>query len=401
MLVSIRFLWMCVFPLIYVLDGAAQIATKHRRGALAAAWALAFAGVLLAGSFSMGYGFSNLVARFARSPGEYFSMPFRSHKFHVEGVRFLADAQLEGNLFNSYAMGGFLGYWLSPRLRTFIDSRAEHYDNNVYLDYSAIIEMLARNDGETFLDILDRRGVDIFFGIGFQGWWHPVLTTDHLHAVPGWLLVSRSFRHGIYLRDNARNRDNLDRVAAYYASEGIPFDRKRGLNPSAVIRARPDWAMARSMLPGNYPELLAQAGSVNAETRLNARNALGLVYLLSGAIDEQIAWERQTIREFPQDRSSRQRLVYGLLRNGSADEAQAVAEELLRVDPGDRWSKDLAQLVADYNKLGLAPNGAHADEVLQVRRNQLLWKKLPATAQQTWAVEHAMLTEALMPSPGE
>lgn len=399
MLVSIRFLWMCVFPLLYVLHALKWMRAGRRRSTIGAAWMMALASVLLAVWFSVGYGFTNLAARFGRSPAEYFSMPFRTHKFHAEGVQFLAESRLAGNLFNSYGMGGFLGYWLAPRLRTFVDSRAEHYDNDVYMDYSAVTEMLGRSPGESFLDILDRRDVDIFFGIGFPGWWHTVFTTNHLYGVPGWLLVSRSFRHAIYVRDNARNRENLDRAAAYYEAQGVPFDRERGLDPSAVIRARPDWAMQRSLLPSDYPELLVLAQSSDPETRLRARNAVALVYLLSGAIDEQVAWDTQTARAFPHNRSARQRLVYGLLRNDAADEAQSVVEELLAIDPDDRWSTDLARLVNTYRHLGRSGAGDDADKSLQVLRNHLLWKMLPATTSETWAVEHAMPTEEVMLSP--
>jgi hypothetical protein len=400
MLVSIRFLWMCVFPLLYVLHAFTWMRAGRHRCALGAAWMMALASVLMAVWFSVGYGFANLAARFVKSPIEYFSLPYRTHKFHVEGVRFLAESRLEGNLFNSYAMGGFLGYWLSPRLRTFVDSRAEHYGNDVYLDYSAVTEMLGTRPGESFIDVLDRRNVDIFFGIGFPGWWHSVFTTNHLYGIPGWLLVSRSFRHAIYLRDNARNRENLKRVAAYYEAQGVPFDAERGLDPGAVIRSRPDWAMQRSLLPSDYPELLALAESGDPETRLKARNAVALVYLLGGAIDEQIAWDRQTAREFPHNRSSRQRLVYGLLRKDAAEEAQSVAEALVAMDPGDRWSRDLARLVNDYRRLGRPATQGAGDNSVQILRNHLLWKMLPATASETWAVEHAMATEALSPAPG-
>jgi hypothetical protein len=217
-----------------------------------------------------------------------------------------------------------------------------------------------------------------------------------LDSVPGWLLVSRSFRHGIYLRDN------LDRVAAYYRAEGVPFDRERGLDPSAVIRARPDWAMKRSMLPTDYRELRAEAQSRSLDTRLKARDALGLVYLLTGAIHEQIAWDRKTAEEFPLDRGSRQRLVYGYPRTDAVAEARAVVEELLSIDASDRWTRDLARLVNDYRILGNLGSQAIAEppgKALQVRRNHLLWKMLPATMPETWAVEHAMPTEELTLSP--
>jgi hypothetical protein len=400
-LVSIRFLWMCLFALLYVLHGLGWMQAGRRRSSIAVGWSMAVASLALAAWFSVGYGFTNLAARFAATPGEYFSMPFRTHKFHAEGVRFLAESGLQGNLFNSYGMGGFLGYWLAPRLRTFVDSRAEHYGEDVYLDYSAVTEMLGARPGESFLDILDRRGVDIFFGIGFPGWWHTVFTTNHLHGVPGWLLVSRSFRDAIYLRDSPRNRANLDRVAAYYADLGVPYDGARGLDPSAVIRARPDWAMQQSLLPGNYPELLALAASADPQARLKGRNAVGLVYLLGGAFDEQIRWDTQTAREFPRNRSARQRLVYGLLRTDAADQAQSVAAELLAIDPSDTWSTDLARLVNDYRSLGNPGNDEDRNKALQVLRNRLLWKMTPVTASQTWAVEHAMPTEALTLRPAQ
>lgn len=398
-LVSIRFLWMSVFPLLYVLHGLRQLHRERVGASIGVAWLMALASVLLAAWFSVSYGIGNLVARFGNSPVDYFTMPFRSHKFHAEGVHFLSGSRLEGRLFNSYAMGGFLGYWLAPRLRTFVDSRAEHYDSDVYLDYSAITKMLGRKPGETFLDILDRRNVDIFFGIGFPGWWHTVYTTMHLDGVPGWLLVSRSFRHAIYLRNDPSNRENLERVAEYYKGEGVPFDRERGLDPSAVIRARPDWAIERSMLPTDYHQLLADAESTDLGKRLKARNAVGLVYLLTGAISAQIAWDRKTAEEFPLDRRSRQRLVYGLLRNDAVAEAQSVVRELMVIDSRDRWSRDLVKLVVEYRNLGRPAVAQFAGGALQVHRNYLLWKKLPANISETWAVELAMPTESLVLSP--
>ena len=106
--------------------------------------------------------------------------------------------------------------------------------------------------------------------------------------------------------------------------------------------------------------------------------------------------------EFPLDRGSRQRRVYGFLRTDSVPEAQAVVEELLSIDAGDRWTRDLARLVNDYRNLGNLASHAIAPppgKALQVRRNHLLWKMLPATIPETWAVEHAMPTEELTLSP--
>jgi hypothetical protein len=147
--------------------------------------------------------------------------------------------------------------------------------------------------------------------------------------------------------------------------------------------------------------LLTDAESKNLDTRLRARNALGLEYMLTGAISEQIALDRKTAKEFPLDRRSRQRLVYGLLRVDAAEEAQAMVEELIAIDSADRWTRDLAKLVKDYRNLGTPAVAQFAGEALQVHRNHLLWRKLPASVAETWAVEHVMPTETLTLSPAK
>jgi hypothetical protein len=79
--------------------------------------------------------------------------------------------------------------------------------------------------GETFLDVLDRREVDVFFGVEFGGGLgggRTPSTATHLAGVPGWRQVARGPRYAIYLRANPRNAENLERVAAYYARKGAP-----------------------------------------------------------------------------------------------------------------------------------------------------------------------------------
>ncbi|NIR45969.1 MAG: hypothetical protein GWN83_18525, partial [Gemmatimonadetes bacterium] len=67
--------------------------------------------------------------------------------------------------------------------------------------------------------------------------------------------------------------------------------------------------MEHSMLPPGYFELLAVTRGADPSARLAARNALGLVYQLTGADDLQVAWDAETAATFPQDRRSRMRLI--------------------------------------------------------------------------------------------
>ena len=72
-----------------------------------------------------------------------------------------------------------------------------------------------------------------------------------------------------------------------------------------------------------------------------------------------------------------------------------MVKELIAIDRDDRWSRDLARLVRKYRKLGTSDTSVFAGHVLQVRRNRLLWKKMPATVSEAWAVELATPTENL------
>ena len=250
-LVSIRFLWMAFLPLAWLL--ARRDAGQAQRPLPAVA---AGAGTLLVlVLFARGSGVLNFAARYGPAPGDYLALGYASHKFHAEGADFLGRSGVTGRLFNGYAMGGFLGYWLAPGLRTFIDSRTEHYDYDVYLDYSAVLELRGARKGETVLDVLDRRRVDVYLGMGFPGWWRGIRTVSHLHGVEGWRLVARSYRHSVYLRTGAAGAANLERVAAFYDREGVPFDPDTGFDPGRVIAERPDWAEAHALIPRGFARL--------------------------------------------------------------------------------------------------------------------------------------------------
>jgi hypothetical protein len=162
--------------------------------------------------------------------------------------------------------------------------------------------------------------------------------------------VSRSLRHAIYLRENPRNRENLARIASYYAGEGVPFDTERGLDVGEVIRARPDWALAHGLLPRNHDALLAASRSEDAATRAGALEALALARALVGAYAEQIELDREAIALRPRAKAPRRRLVAGLLRLDRPQHARAVARELVAINPRDPRSRAFARVAHDYSE---------------------------------------------------
>jgi hypothetical protein len=335
--VSVRFFWLACFPLAYLLAlarGSTRVASAR---ATPIAAAVACSALLVAFAGSSGF------ERNAALPGRYLDRPYVLSGYHPLGVRFLRATGVEGRLFNSYEEGGFLGFWLAPQLRTFIDSRTEHYTRAVAVDYTNVNEQRGDAPGRTFLDVLDRYRVDVFVGQGLPlqrlRAEHANYTTAHLEDAPGWIPVFRTHDQAVYLRSNARNLDNLARIASWYAREGVPFDRERGLVVADVIRARPDWAIEQALLPVDYERLRRESRSADPDTRFDAFDALGASYLAIGAYAEQLAADRACVALRPEVKEPRRRRVYGLLRTGRARRAVREARALLALDRDDTASK--------------------------------------------------------------
>lgn len=348
-LIAFRFLWLSVFPLLFALRGLRVALGARERLASRVSGALAAASLALALAFPGPGGFRAVAADLPSGVSAYLSSHYDPYTFHVDGVRFLRDSGLEGNLFNAYWMGGFLDYWVAPRLRTFIDGRMR-FPDEVLDDYFAVNFLQGARAGESFLDVLERRQVDVFFGVGYP---KPlplhrrrVYTTAHLEGLPDWLLVSRSLHHAIYLRRGERNRENLARVAAYYARQGVPFDAARGFDVGEVIRARPDWAQRHGMLPRDYADLYAARRNPDPETRFRALDGLGLVHALLGDYAQQVSFDRRAAALESAGHAPRRRLVNGLFRLGRSQEALALARKLDQSEPRNALILRIARAAA-------------------------------------------------------
>ena len=365
-LVGSRFLWHGFFPLLYLLGALAPV--RARRPRLADA-ALAAAALALALAFPRLGGIEARARQLPAGAREYLARPWLGTGNDVHAVRFLREAGLEGNLFNSYASGGFLDFWLAPRLRTFIDGRL-NVPNAVLLDYFRIASMSDPPAGGSWLGLLDAHRVDLFLGAGAPTLVPPerprTYTAGHLEGHPDWVLVSRSIDHALYLRRGERNRENLERTAAWYAREGLPFDPERGLDPDALIRERPEWAMRHGLLPLGHPALVAASDGPDARLRRRALERLGLGLLLAGAWESQVAIDLRAARLGPRDPAPRLRLAFAWLRLGRAGEALAASRELLALQPGEPRALQVAAAAGELLRRGAA------DPAVRARRTQPL-----------------------------
>lgn len=343
--VSIRFRWLAFLPLLYVLRAAGRARGSRSAGSQ---WAVAAATVCLAIALPLRGDMGRWTRMLPRDPVEYLARAHVTGKYHAEGVRFLAESGIEGNLFNHYWMGGFLGYWLAPGLRTFIDGRTEHYPPDVTADTAAISARTGARPGESsHLEVLDRRNVNVFFGVGLVpygvGPGLGVYTSDNLAGDPGWVLVFRAVDQAIYVR-RADADPNLERAARFYRERGVPFDSESGFDPERVIREAPQFAREWRLLPEDDEAL--RAGTLEGVTheRVAAAETLAIANSAVGAWSSAIMMAQRALSLDSASLSARRCLVYALLRTGRSQEALDEALALQRLDPQGVRSRRIAAI---------------------------------------------------------
>jgi hypothetical protein len=342
MVSAIRFQWLIVFPLLFVLRAAGGWLTERRITSQRTRWGIAAACALLVPAFVFHSGYSPSAFGVPTSASSYLTSPFAGGKYYSHAVWFLSDAELEGNLFNDYYMGGYVGFWLTPRIRAFVNGTL-NFPAEVGADLGAIKEQRGALPGETFLEVLDRREVDLFVGIGLPIARDPLLarvyTTPFLTGAAGWTLVFRDLRSAVYLRNDPRNEENARRVAAYYARERVPYDPEVGFDALAVMLRAPAWAVAHGLMPSEFSRIAAATRSRDAKLRARALERLAGLYGLLGAHEEQVELDAKLLRMRPGTESALRRLIHGLLLVGRPEEALARAQRLLQIDPEDARSR--------------------------------------------------------------
>jgi len=342
---AVRFLWLGVFPLLFLAHAFRAESDSERAPAAArwVGWVPAVASLALSGAF-FALGDWPAITRGLPRTAVGYAKPYPVTKYYAHAIWWIADSGLRGNLYNDYFLGGFAGYWLAPDVRTIVNGTlnvpAETLDA-----LSAITLRRGLRAGEDLPALLDRLGVDLFLGIRLPDAGLPsrrwIATTAHLERTPGWIPIFRNAESAVYLRANERNRENLARVARHYAEARVPFDLERGFEIEAVIRDAPDWAFRHGLVPQHFPELAASAESgAPGDPLIRARVAA--LFAVLGCYERAAAIDRTLVRDAPDAIRTRRRLVWSLLRSGTYAEARVEAARLEARPGGDVLSHWIA-----------------------------------------------------------
>jgi hypothetical protein len=351
LLSAVRLAWLALVPLL-VLGRAAR--ALGRGGSRGGAWAGAAAALLLVPGF-LRFGDWPMISQGIHPA--WYARPYPAVKHHAHAVWFLRDAALEGNLWNDYPAGNFLGYWLAPRLRVFVNGSL-NVPQAVMDAHGAVLARRGAAPGESFLALLDRYRVDAFLGTGVPVLPRPgrpaAYTTGHLEGAAGWKLVFRNLQSAVYLRDDERNLPNLRRVADRYAREGIPFDPERGFQVERALREAPRFAVDHGLVPADFEALELAARSLDPDRRKAARERVAGLLALLGLYERAAALDRDRLREDPGSVSAARGLVWSLLHLRRAAESREAAERLAALAPADdalsRLLVEAARLCAELRE---------------------------------------------------
>jgi hypothetical protein len=350
MVMASRFLWLGIFPILViarrsVADGVDPPTSKDDdRPGVATASALTIAALLVALAFYP-IGAWPMLTRGLPRTLEGYALPYAASKYPTEATWLMGDAGLEGNLFAPYSASGFLGFWLSPALRTAVNGSLNLPTTSMQA-YLAARTRLGTADQPDFEALLDDLGVDLFLGTGAPT---PIrenrpadYTTLLLDRSAGWLLVFRNLDSALYLRNNARNEANLRALVEYYARSRVPFDPSVGFEPARVLREAPDWAFAQRLVPADLADAHTWPESDPRRNR-NLSDA-AVAFLMLGEYDESRRLNDLVLENRPLDPAALRRRIWLEIQTTPPDELETLrggAARLAQTSPDADPSRHL------------------------------------------------------------
>lgn len=224
-----RFLWLTWPAVVVALSQAAPL--LRGQAARVAPWCTAAAVVgaswLLAGTHYVHLSWASGNWRAITSP----------ELFPESAADFVAECELEGNLFHRYEWGGYLGFRLGARNPVYIDGRTVLFEQ-VIPERWKVERWRALGDAEFARRTLDERDVEILVlprlvdhGSGYVPWAPP-------DASSTWSCVWRGTTANVWIR---RDGPNMQRVLTHFRDLGVPFDPAVGIVEADVLRARSHW----------------------------------------------------------------------------------------------------------------------------------------------------------------
>ncbi|MDH3974020.1 MAG: tetratricopeptide repeat protein [Deltaproteobacteria bacterium] len=195
----------------------------------------------------------------------------REAAYSEKGMEFLRKHPIEGNMYNTYHLGGFLIWSLYPEKKVFLDGRAEIYDHKFVEDFTA--KASPRKWFEAVRKYNINYAVITYSGKGLD------IIGEWISESPGWILVYWDHAVRVYVKNSPPNGALIER-----------FGHRVSINPWTIDNSFMMDALSRGqgeqLMRELKGDLESNAGNVKAS------HWLGMIYYELGKKDEAVmVWE--------------------------------------------------------------------------------------------------------------
>jgi hypothetical protein len=171
--------------------------------------------------------------------------------FPTHAADFAVSAGLQGNLYNPYEWGGYLGWKLGLAAPVYIDART------VLFEQVIVERWRAERDGAFRAEAFERRAVDLVVfkhfvdhGQGVRPW------TPNAPGANHWIRAWTDQLAVIWVR---RGSPNATHAIEHWDSLGVAMDSGDGITEAAIAAAQPAYLRNFAMLPKDFLERLEEA----------------------------------------------------------------------------------------------------------------------------------------------
>lgn len=291
--------------------------------------------------------------------------------YPTQAIPFI-KANLKGNMFNEYHMGGYLLYNLGPEMKTFIDGRTDMFLPQVLPEYDKLINN--RFTDEEF------QGYFNFLVHKYNISW-AILTTERwtsirhlariLRADPIWHLIFFDDTADIYVRDDGKNDQVIKQFAINSASpyekrlykQSLPsddgkenqrnqakleYERMQSIAPSATSLNALGFMLLEDRKFDEAKNYFQKALEIDPKAAAPKMNLAELA-AYGGQFNKAINLYRQSIKDDPERGLAYLRLGQLIIQSGgSKDEARQIWQKGLKATPDEEILKQIRKELEKY-----------------------------------------------------
>jgi hypothetical protein len=144
---------------------------------------------------------------------------------------------------------------------------------------------------------------------------------------------------------------------AYYATRGVPFDRRRGFDVATAIEANFEWSLDHDLMTPDQAERIEVREGGGAKDRARALDTLAWVYTLGGSYAAALEVDAELSQLEKRSKASLRRMIFCAMKLDQPERASRLAATLRNMDIRDQNALVLQQLSTAFAEISSITTG--------------------------------------------